>query len=508
MASVTLSSSAGKWLMASAILASSMAFIDGTALNVVLPALQKSLHATGEDLFWILNAYLLILAALILVGGSLGDRLGRKKIFMIGIFVFILGSAACGFSPNVFYLIAFRSIQGLGGALMIPGSLSLISASIDDREKGRAIGTWSAITTVVTMGGPILGGALADAGFWRGIFFINVPIGIAALIVLWFKVAESKEEHPDPRLDYFGALSIAVGLALVTFGFLRAPSKGFGDIPVIAALGGGVLLLGLFLAIERRTAYPMMPLRLFSNATFSGANLLTFFLYAGLGAAMLFISLNLVQAQGYSQLESGLTFLPFTILMIFIARFAGALADRKGPRLLLIIGPFIAGAGMLGLSMVGITKGPGEYWTTFFPGFLLLGLGMAITVAPLTTAVMSAVSDDFSGTASGVNNAVSRVSNVFANAIFGAMAVWLFSGALNDLLSGMDPSVRTAALGQAVDLGNAHVPAGVPSVDAPAIAHAYRLGFVQTYQIILRIAAGLAWLGALMGALFIRNKKH
>ena len=376
MATVTLNSPAGKWLMASAILASSMAFIDGTALeDVVLPALQRSLHATGEDLFWILNAYLLVLAALILMGGALGDRLGRKKIFMVGISVFILGSAACGFSPNVFYLIAFRSLQGLGGALMIPGSLSLISSTIDDREKGKAIGTWSAITTVVTMGGPILGGALADAGFWRGIFFINVPIGIAALIVLWFKVGESKEEHPDPRLDYFGALSIAVGLALVTFGFLRAPSKGFDDIPVIASLGSGVLLLGLFLAIERRTAYPMMPLRLFSNATFSGANLLTFFLYAGLGAAMLFLSLNLVQAQGYTQLESGLTFLPFTLLMIFIARFAGALADRLGPRLFLIVGPLTAEHGHGGVVHGRSDEGTGRILDDLFPRILVARFG-------------------------------------------------------------------------------------------------------------------------------------
>src|SRR6202012_5039578 len=208
MATVSLRSPAGKWIMVSAILASSMAFIDATALNVVLPALQKSLNASGADLFWILNAYLLMLASLILIGGSMGDKLGRKKVFMAGIFIFICGSAACGFAPGVLYLIIFRIIQGIGGALMIPGSLLLISSSINEKERGKAIGTWSAFTTVVTVGGPILGGALGDAGLWRYIFFINVPIGIVALIMLWFRVNESVDNAPDKSLDFPGAITI------------------------------------------------------------------------------------------------------------------------------------------------------------------------------------------------------------------------------------------------------------------------------------------------------------
>lgn len=229
MATVSLSSPEGKWVMTSTILASAMAFIDATALNVVLPALQKSLNATGADLFWLLNAYLLIPASLILVGGSLGDKLGRKKIYMFGIFIFIAGSTACGFAPNVNILIVCRVVQGIGGALMIPGSLSLISSSIHEKEKGKAIGTWSAVTTVVTLGGPILGGALADAGLWRYIFFINVPIGIVALLILWKKVAERKEDHADAALDYPGVITIALGLALLTFGSLRMPAAGFND---------------------------------------------------------------------------------------------------------------------------------------------------------------------------------------------------------------------------------------------------------------------------------------
>jgi EmrB/QacA subfamily drug resistance transporter len=493
--------------MTSTILASAMAFIDGTALNVVLPALQKSLNATGTDLFWLLNAYLLILASLILIGGSLGDKLGRKKIYMIGIFVFIAGSAACGFAPDVKILIACRVIQGLGGALMIPGSLSLISSSINESEKGKAIGTWSAITTIVTLGGPIIGGALADAGLWRYIFFINIPIGITALIILWKKVAESKEADADPVLDYPAVVTAAAGLALLTFGFLRIPAVGLYNVQTAGALAGGLLLLITFIIREKKTAHPMMPLHLFANRTFSGANLLTFFLYAGLGSGMLFLSLDLVQAQGYSQLQSGLTFLPFTLLMIGIARLAGGWADKSGPRLLLIIGPAIAGAGLLILSFIGQTRGPADYWTTFFPGIVVLGLGMSFTVAPLTTAVMRSVHDQFSGVASGINNAMTRISNVFANAIFGALAVLLLTGALTNKLSALtiDPKSKQAAIAQAVNLGNAKVPAGISGHDSTVVEQSYLAGFIGTYAVIMRLSAALAFLGALMSLLLVKN---
>ncbi|OKS84648.1 hypothetical protein RG47T_0080 [Mucilaginibacter polytrichastri] len=493
--------------MVSAILASAMAFIDGTALNVVLPSLQQSLGASGADLFWMLNAYLLMLAALILIGGSLGDQLGRKKIFMIGILIFIAGSAACGVSGSVTMLILFRMMQGVGGALMIPGSLSLISSSINEKERGKAIGTWSAITTVVTIGGPILGGALGDAGLWRYIFFINIPIGLAAVLILWFKVKESRDEGSSHAIDYPGAITIAMGLAMLTFGFLRIPAIGWYHWQVYTSITLGMVLLIAFIIIESKSKHPMMPLQLFTNLTFSGANLLSFFLYAGLGAGMLFLSLNLVQVQGYDQLQSGLTFLPFTILMVSVARFAGALADKHGPRLLLICGPATAGLGLLLLSFVKQTSGPGEYWTTFFPGILVFGLGMSFTVAPLTTAVMGSVSDHFSGTASGVNNAITRIANVFANAIFGALAVLIFSGALQQELKHipMKDKEKQAVIASAVNLGNAKVPAGVAAGQKLAVEKTYYSSFISAYAFILRVSAGLGFLAALMAFIFIRN---
>ncbi|PJJ79017.1 MFS transporter [Mucilaginibacter auburnensis] len=508
MATVSLSSTKGKWVMVATILPSAMAFIDATALNVVLPALQKDLDASGSEVFWVLNSYLLMLASLILIGGAMGDKLGRKKVFMCGIVLFIVGSAACGVAGSVNMLIVCRAIQGMGGAFMIPGSLSLISSIINPKERGKAIGTWSAFTTVVTMGGPVLGGALADAGLWRYIFFINIPIGVAAFLMLAFRVDETRDNSVDKTLDFPGAITIALALALLTFGFLRVPQTGWGSFQSYGSLAGGILFLIIFIVIEKKSTHPMVPLRLFKNPVFTGVNLLTFFLYAGLGAGMLFLSLNLVQVQGYSQLQSGLTFLPFTVLMVILARFAGSLADKYGPKLFLIAGPALAGTGLLILSFIEKTNGAAEYFTTFFPGILVLGLGMSATVAPLTATVMSSVSDDFSGTASGVNNAMTRISGVFANAIFGALAVLFFSSALTKQIDRLpiNSKQKQYVLQQAANLGDAKVPANVTTEQKIVIKGSYNLSFIYAYSNIMRISAALGFLGALMALFFIPGK--
>jgi EmrB/QacA subfamily drug resistance transporter len=508
MPPITLSSATGKWIMASVILASAMAFIDGTALNVVLPALQKDLNATGTDLFWLLNSYLLMLAALILPGGSLGDKLGRKKIFMIGITIFMLASAACGFAPSVFYIIIFRTIQGIGGALMIPGSLSIINSTFKN-ERGKAIGTWSAITTMVTVGGPILGGALADAGLWRMIFFINIPIGITSLIILWRKVPESSDEETDHSLDYAGSVTIVAGLALLTYGFLKIPKAGFNNWQVYVSLAAGILSLIIFILIEKRSNHPMMPLQLFSNKTFSGANLLTLFLYAALTCAMLFLTLNMVQVQGYKQLQAGLTLLPFTILLITISKWSGGLVDKYGPRWFLILGPSVVAIGLLLLSFIKQTNGPSSYWVTFLPGIFLFGLGMSFTVTPLTTTVMGALLNHYSGTASGVNNAISRIANVFANAIIGALAILFFTGFLNTKVKevSLNEEIKKEVVAQAVNLGDAKVPSIVNGENKIKIEQDYKDGFINTYVIVMRICAGLAALSALMAFIFIKNEE-
>ncbi|RAJ77540.1 EmrB/QacA subfamily drug resistance transporter [Chitinophaga dinghuensis] len=506
MKPVALHSVPGRWIMITTILASTMAFIDGTALNVVLPALQRGLKASAAELFWVLNGYMLMLASLILIGGALGDKLGRKKIFTLGIAIFITGSAACGLASSAGMLIACRVIQGIGGAFMIPGSLAIISASIQQDERGKAIGTWSAFTTFVTMGGPLLGGALADAGLWRGIFFINVPIGIAVLFFLHKHVAETRDESAvDHRPDYLGAVFIACGLAALTFGFLRMPQAGWNAVSVYGSLLAGIILLIAFIIREATYQHPMMSLHLFKNRIFAGANLLSLFLYAGLGGGMLFLGLNLVQVQGYTQLESGFTFLPFSLLMISLSRWMGAMADKHGPRFFLVTGPLVAGVGLFILSAIQQTGGFREYWTTYFPGILVFGLGMSITVSPLTAAVMGAVSQQQSGTASGVNNAVTRIASVFATAIFGALAVLFFSTAIQHYVYTLplSPADQEAVVLQARNLGDAAVPAQIPAAYHKVIAANYHAAFIQAYERIMKLCGGLGLLASVMALIFI-----
>ncbi len=497
-----------RWTLLSTILASSMAFIDSTALNVILPSLQKDLEASGSDLFWVLNSYLLMLAALIILGGSLGDKRGRVKIFKIGIGIFMIGSIACALSPSINYLIAFRTVQGIGGALMIPGSLSIISAIFNKEEKGKAIGTWSMSTTLVTVCGPVLGGALADLGLWRLIFFINVPLGLLSLFALHFKVPESYEPGAT-RIDWFGAIVLVLSLGFMTFGFLEMPELGYAHWLVILSLVTGTFLLVLFIYIEGRIEEPMIPLSLFHNSTFSGVNLLSFFLYAALGAIILFLSLNVIQIQGYSQLQAGMTFLPFSLTMILLARRMGAYADRFGYRLFLILGPVLTGIGMLWLSTIGITEGPSAYWSTYFPGFMVFAIGMSITVVPLTTAVMSSVAEGKSGIASGINNSVTRISGTFINAILGAVAIFLFTSHVMAGLGDLDVPAehQEIVLIEAENLGES---TASPTFDLKLqeqVNLLYKNSFIATYQKVGVISAILALLSAVIAFFMVKNKK-
>ena len=486
-----------------------MAFIDGTALNVILPSLQQDLNASAADLFWVLNSYLLMLAAMIIVGGSLGDKLGRVRVFQAGILVFTIGSMACGFAQSVFQLILFRSIQGAGGAFMIPGSLSIISSVFSKAEKGKAIGTWSAATTIVTICGPVLGGALADMGLWRFIFFMNVPLGIASMLMLYFKVPESRAPGSS-SIDWGGAVLLTLSLAALTFGFLEMPEKGAGHSLVLLTLGAGLVLFIAFVLLEKRVREPMVPFTLFANRTFSGVNLLSFFLYAGLGAMMLFFSLNLIQVQGYSQFQAGLSFLPFSIIMILVARRMGSLSDKYGSRRFLIAGPIITGVGMFWLSTIGITNGPSSYWTTFFAPFLTFALGMSITVVPLTSAVMGCVDDNMSGIASGINNSVTRISGTFINAILGAVAVFLFARFVSIELNLLDVSKQdfTQIMQQTEKLGEAHPPESLKSVHPEKVQAIYHRGFVKTYQWVGRLSAGLAFLSAFIAVFMVENSNR
>jgi len=499
--------SPGPWVLFSTIFASSMAFIDATALNVSLPALQAGLHASGVQLLWVVNAYLLMLAALIPVGGSLGDVLGRRKIFAVGIALFMAASLVCGLSPSIEFLIGARLVQGLGAALMIPGSLAIITSFFGPTERGRAIGTWSAATTIVTVIGPVLGGVLSNAGLWRAVFLINIPLGITALIPLLIKVPESRNAQAGP-VDLPGAGLLVIALAGLTWGFISAPEAGFRNLRVITALVVGAAALAGFVIVEIRSRHPMIPLGLFASRTFSGANLLTLALYGALSAGMLFLSLDLVQAQGYSMAAAGFAFTPFALVLTALSRWAGGLVDKSGPRLPLIVGPAVAGLAFFVLAFSGLTPGPSRYWLTFFPGVILLGVGMGITVAPLTTAVMSSVGSNLAGTASGINNAVSRTAGVLAIAVVGALALILFAHGLSARVqgTGISEAARLSLSAEASRLGAATVPAEVAAQDVSTVEQVIRMAFVDTFKVVMIVCAGLAWAGALMAGLLVEKK--
>jgi len=499
--------SVGTWVLVATILGSSMAFIDGTVVNVALPVLQTSLNATATDVQWVVEAYSLFLASLILVGGSLGDHFGRRRIFAIGILLFTVASILCGLAPNVNVLIIMRAIQGIGGALMIPGSLAIISASFDSKQRGRAIGTWSGFTAITSVIGPVLGGVLVQYATWRWVFFINLPFAVIVLFVLFWRVPESRGEvEAGKGLDWLGALLATLGLGGLVYGLIESNNLGLSNALVLASIAGGVVALVLFVLVEARSRSPMMPLSLFRSRTFSGTNLLTFFLYAALGGSLFFVPFNLILVQGYSPTAAGAANLPLIVLLFTLSRWSGGLVARVGAKLPLIIGPIIAAIGFALYAVPGIG---GSYWTTFFPAAVVLGLGMAISVAPLTTAVMGSVDTQHVGTASGVNNAVSRTAGLLAIAVLGIVILAVFSSSLLSHLAPVQIPAETynIIIAQQIKLVGIDIPAGLSSSTHAAIQQAISESFVTGFRVVMLIASGLALVSSLCSLLFIEGKK-
>jgi EmrB/QacA subfamily drug resistance transporter len=483
------------WVLAATILGSSMAFIDGTAVNVALPALQADLGATVTQVQWVVEAYALLLASLLLVGGSLGDRFGRRRVFVLGVSVFALASAWCGLAPGAGQLIVARVVQGAGAALLVPGSLALLAASFSAERRGRAIGTWSGWSAITAAVGPLLGGWLVDSASWRWVFFINLPLAAAVVVLALRFVPESRNPEAAASLDLGGALLATVGLGGTTFGLIESQRLGWRHPLVAAALLTGAAALAGFLAVEARSRAPMMPLSLFRSRTFAGANLLTLWLYAALAGVMFFLPFNLIQVRDYSATAAGAALLPFILLMFLLSRWSGGLVDRYGARRPLVVGPLLAAAGFLLFALPGLG---GTYWTTFFPAFLVLGLGMATSVAPLTATVMGALEARHAGIASGVNNAVSRVAGLLSIAVLGLVLLGLFNRGLDRRLAALDlPTPASRELGQGRDrLAALEPPTSLPPERRREVSAAIDQSFLDGFRRVMLTAAGLALLAS------------
>ena len=487
-----------RWTVAATVLGSSMAFIDGSIVNVALSAIQRSFQSGVGGSQWVVNGYTLMLAALILTGGALGDLYGRRRVFGIGVGVFALASVLCGLAPSLPVLIAARMLQGVGGALLIPGSLAMIGAVFDEAGRGRAVGLWSAATAATNLLGPLLGGVLVQSLSWRWAFFINIPL---ALLTLWCLrgVPETKQGGAQ-RPDLGGSLLATLGLGLLTYALIRAGESraavGWASPLLLGGLGAG--LLAGFVLWERSWHAPMLPLRLFRSRAFSGVNLLTLLLYAALGALTFFLPLNLIGVQGYSPAAAGAALIPLAALLTVLSRPVGGLAARLGSRLPLTLGPLLCALAFALFTRPGVG---GSYWSSFFPAIFVLGLGLSVTVAPLTSAVLGSVEPNFQGTASGVNNAVSRTGGLLAVAGLGILMVGGFRGELAARMGAqqLPAAQQSRLLTQADRLAQLPTPQGMPAAQATALRRDIQLSFVAGFRRVAWWCAALSVLAGVVG---------
>lgn len=489
--------------LVAAILGSGIVFLDGTIVNVALPAIRAGLHGDLASQQWVVEAYLLTLASLLLVGGSLGDLLGRRRVFSIGLAGFGACSLLCALAPSVELLIAARAVQGIFGAMLVPSTLALIVDTFDDHERAEAIGSWTAWTGIFNLLGPLGGGALIEFASWRWIFAINL-LPVAITLTLLRHVPESSRARG--RVDFAGGVLCALGLAGPVFALIEEPSRGWGDPLVLATLLGGVAVFALFLAWERRSAHPMLPVGLFGIRNFLVGNLTTLALYAGLGVATFFLVLFIQQVGGYTALQAGLGLLPITLIVFALARRFGRLADSLGPHRFMAAGPIVAGLGLLLLVRVGAGA---NYLTEVFPGVLVFGLGLSATVAPLTATVLASVEEGRSGLASGVNNAVARVAGLLAIAAIGAVVASSFGSRIGHDVAGrpLTPA-GSAVVARARTRPLVIDTRGAPASERTELRAALVDASVHSFRIGLGIAALLVILGGLVALVGIENPQR
>ncbi len=463
-----------------------MAFIDGTAVNVALPVMQRDLQATSGEMQWVIEAYALFLAALILIGGALGDVFGRKKMFVAGVALFALASIGCAFAPGIALLIAARALQGIGGALAMPESLALISASFTGEERGRAIGTWSGFASITGAAGPLIGGALAEHASWRWVFVINLPIAAIVLAIALLRVPESREEGASHQLDWGGAVLATLGLGALVYGLIRVQTSP--DVAGIASCAAGIALTIAFAIAQRRARHPMVPPSMFASPVFTLVNVYTLLLYMALGGSLYFLPYALIDAQGYAPTAAGAALLPFVLLQFALSRWSGGLSGRIGVRTPLVTGAGCAALAFVAFALPGIG---GSYWTTYFPAALLLGIGGAFFIAPLTTAVFDASDPALAGTASAINNAVARTAGLIAVALFGIALAAVFGTTFDRRMASLAvgaPTRAAVAAQRGVLLGGT-VPEAVPRVDRPAVRTVVRAAYLDGFRGVMTLSA-------------------
>lgn len=485
--------------MLATILGSSIVFIDGSVVSIALPVLQTRLHASGAQAQWVVEGYTLVLGALMLLCGALADRYGRKRIFAIGVLLFSAGSLACGLAPTIPVLLAARVLQGIGGALLAPSSLALLGAHFEGAERARAIGAWSSFGALASAIGPIAGGIIVDRFGWRWVFGVNLPIAALILAATLLGVRESRSDDASGDLDVVGSGLVTAGLGALVYAFIQASIAGWSARSVIVASAAGPLLLAAFLWVEARCANPIMPLRLFRERTFAGVNLLTFALYGALSGLFFFLPFLLIRVDGYSATMVGFAMLPLIVLIVLLSRASGLLIERFGARRLLVVGPSIAA---VGFACFALTRGA-AYLTAVLPGVVAVGLGMGVTVAPLTNTMMGSVGESHVGLASGINNAISRIAGLLAIAIFGLLLAATFDARVNGRLDASRASVRARAVvnAQRVKLSGA-------TLADPRLERLVLSSYGDAFRVVAAGCALLAVLGAVSAATLVQKKSR